>query len=185
MWLEYVAIILGVVGAILAWEDLFFPTPIYPTVLQDTDNMTASSWTKMTCRYEDSSSARAYQVFCHLLSSRPLGLVFTPSILPAMTPTPLIFPSQLCDQPNRSPFDVMQVGPGQGPIYFIFSRRGTPTYCLWLMHPPILWWHVNLFGILSQEHDDRRVSPRRGDIYTKAPERSNGSSGFTISRSAC
>jgi hypothetical protein len=66
--LEYVAIILGVAGAILAWEDLPTPKPIYPTFLQYTDNTTALSWTTKRIAGMKTPQARALsKIFCHLL----------------------------------------------------------------------------------------------------------------------
>jgi hypothetical protein len=65
--LEYISVIIGIAGAILAWEELPSPKPTYPTFLQYTDNTTAASWTKRIAGLKTPQARALSQIFCHLL----------------------------------------------------------------------------------------------------------------------
>jgi hypothetical protein len=66
--LEYVAIIFGLAGSILAWEALLIDCRhIHPTVLLWTDNTTAESWTKCIARLLGPQGRALACLFAHLL----------------------------------------------------------------------------------------------------------------------
>ena len=73
--LEYAAVIIGLAGSILAWEELPEPKPVHPLVQTFTDNTTAESWTKKIAGLQSPQARCLARLLCHLLMYTPnLGL---------------------------------------------------------------------------------------------------------------
>ena len=73
--LEYAAVIIGLAGSILAWEEEPDPKPAHPMVQLFTDNTTANSWTKRIAGLKSPQARNLARLLCHLLMLTPdLGL---------------------------------------------------------------------------------------------------------------
>jgi hypothetical protein len=73
--LEYVAVILGLAGAIVAWESLPVETrPEHPLYLFWTDNMTAKAWTTKISGIKTPQGHSLARLFAHLLMFSDIGV---------------------------------------------------------------------------------------------------------------
>lgn len=73
--LEYAAIILGLAGAICAWESLpVEDRPPFPLLLSWTDNTTAESWTRRVAGFKGPQGRGLARLFAHLLMFSDVGV---------------------------------------------------------------------------------------------------------------
>jgi hypothetical protein len=73
--LEYAAVILGLAGAIVAWESLPVETrPEHPLYLFWTDNMTAKAWTTKISGIKTPQGRSLARLFAHLLMFSDIGV---------------------------------------------------------------------------------------------------------------